>query len=72
MKLIVDRIEENIAVCETEDLTMVERELSALPEGTKAGSVIVVQPDGSYVLDISAENERKKKLFDLQNSFFDE
>ena len=42
MKLIVDRIEENIAVCEKEDGKMIEIPAQLLPEGAGEGAVIEI------------------------------
>ena len=42
MKLIIDRIEENIAVCEKEDGKMVEISAQLLPDGVGEGAVIEI------------------------------
>ena len=42
MKLIVDRIEENVAVCEKEDGKMIELPAEILPEGAGEGAVIEI------------------------------
>lgn len=65
MKLIVDRIEDGIAVCEKEDLTRVEISALDLPENCREGSVLQVLEDGKIILDTETENERRKKLFNL-------
>lgn len=65
MKLIVDRIEDGVAVCEKEDLTRVEISASDLPENCREGSVLQVLEDGKIILDTETENERRKKLFNL-------
>ena len=65
MKLIVDRIEDGVAVCEKEDLTRVEVSASDLPENCREGSVLQVLEDGKIILDTETENERRKKLFNL-------
>lgn len=65
MKLIVDRIEDGIAVCEKEDLTRVEISASDLPENCREGSALRVLEDGKIILDTETENERRKKLFNL-------
>ncbi len=70
MKLIVDRIENDAAVCEKEDLSHVNIKLSDLPEGTKEGSVIICNDDGSYRLDPDEETARKKKLLEIQKKLF--
>lgn len=69
-KIIVDRIEENIAVCEDNGNT-VSLPLSSLPENTKEGHILVLTENG-WQLCKEDTDERRKKLFDLQNSLFDE
>ncbi len=71
MRYTVDRIEENTAVCESEDLQTIVIPLCDLPQNVHEGSVLVFD-DGVYFIDEAAEAERRKKLFDLQNSIFDE
>ena len=69
MKLIVDRIEEGIAVLEKEDLTHIHINLSELPEGTKEGSVLSF--DGTtYVLDSDEEERRRQRILEMQNRIF--
>ena len=70
MRLIIDRIEENIAVCEKEDLSHIDIPLPHLPEGTKEGSVILVDENGKYTLDVKQEDERRKKLLEMQKKLF--
>ncbi len=70
-KLIVDRVENNIAVCEVMGDTMIGMPLSILPEGTKEGSVLV-HSGGNWVLLPEEEQARKEKLFELAQSLFDE
>lgn len=70
-KLIVDRIEENIAVCETEGEATVNIELCFLPEGVKEGSILL-ETNGVYELLAEEESKRREELFNLQNSLFDE
>ena len=54
----VDRIEENIAVCEKEDMTFVQINISELPKGIKDGDCIV-KNNGTYTIDISETEKRK-------------
>lgn len=70
MKLIVDRIENDVAVLEKDDLSHININLSDLPEGTKEGSVIILNADGSYKLDLDEEEARKKKMLELQKKLF--
>lgn len=67
-RLIIDRLEGNVAVCETETGAMTEIELRKLPEGAREGSVLAY--DGkNYTLDISTETTKRahiqKKMDDL-------
>jgi hypothetical protein len=64
MKWTVDRIENDIAVCEDENLAFVNVKLSSLPQGTKEGSVLQI------TLDNSEENNRKERIDNLMNSLF--
>ncbi|MBR6619711.1 MAG: DUF3006 domain-containing protein [Clostridia bacterium] len=70
-KLIVDRIEDGFAVCENENGEMIELDFFYLPYGAKEGSVLV-ENNGLYELCPEEENERREKLFNLQESLFDE
>ena len=67
--LSVDRIENDTAVCERDDMSVVELALSALPQGTKEGSVLKVE-NGIYSLDESEEKRRRKRILELQNMLF--
>ncbi len=69
MKLIVDRIEEGIAVLEKEDMTREEVAAALLPEGTKEGSVLSF--DGEfYSLDSDEETERKRRITEMQKLIY--
>ena len=70
-KLIVDRMEDGFAVCENENGEMTELDFFYLPYGTKEGSILV-ENNGLYELCTKEENERREKLFVLQESLFDE
>ena len=67
--LSVDRIENDTAVCERDDMSVVELALSSLPQGTKEGSVLKVE-NGTYSLDENEEKRRRKRIFELQNMLF--
>ena len=61
---IIDRIEENVAVCEYETGKTIDVPLSALPENIKEGSVISLSQDKSQ------ETQRKEKIDNLMNQLF--
>lgn len=66
----VDRIINDAAVCEGEDMSMVNIPLSKLPSGVKEGS-IVVEANGEYILDLEKEKEIRQKNIALQNALFE-
>ncbi len=65
----VDRIEENIAVCEKEDMTFVQINISELPQGIKDGDCIV-KDNGIYTIDISETEKRKAEVDKLLDDIF--
>lgn len=67
--LSVDRIENDTAVCERDDMSVVELALSSLPQGIKEGSVLKVE-NGIYSLDENEEKRRRKRILELQNMLF--
>lgn len=69
-KIIVDRIEDNLAVCES-DVGMMVVPLSILPGGVHEGSVLK-NADGVWTACPDEEAERKDALFNLAESLFDE
>ena len=69
MKLIVDRIDGDAAVCETAEGRIVRLSLDTLPTGVKAGSVLVEEADG-FALDPEEEAARRAAIFALQEALF--
>ena len=63
-KLIIDRFEEDFAVCETETLEFINIPKAALPLDAKEGDVIAIS------IDKSETNKRKEKIEGLMNSLF--
>ncbi len=64
-KLIVDRIVGDIAVLEKEDRSHVEVSLSEICFDIKEGSILLF--DGvRYTADKVSEDDRRKKLFEMQ------
>lgn len=70
MVYIVDRIENTVAVLEDEEMNHTEVLLADLPESIKEGSVLVLNSDGSFMLDMAQTEKRKQKMLDLQNKLF--
>ena len=60
--LVIDKIENNIAVCENRDNgIIIEIELSKLPKDVKEGSVIKYI-DGSYKLDLEEQKNIETRI----------
>ncbi|MDR3345214.1 MAG: DUF3006 domain-containing protein [Oscillospiraceae bacterium] len=68
----VDRIEDALAVLETEDGGFVDFPLSGLPPGTRQGSVLRRNAAGVYSLDANEEARRRAENFALQEQLFTE
>ncbi len=66
MKVIIDRIEGKYAVCEKEDLEMIDIEIEKLPKGVKEGDVLIIEGENIQIDSEETENrkEKIKKLMD--------
>ena len=64
-KLIVDRIVGDTAVLEKDDRSHIEVPLSDIGTDIKEGSVLLFDGAG-YTADKASEDERRKKLFEMQ------
>ena len=67
-RLIIDRIENGIAVCETSD-GMSEIPVSQLPLGVREGSVLYFH-NGVYSVDFGKTQSRKLTIAELQKKAF--
>lgn len=68
MKYIVDRLEEDLAICETDSKKTVSLPLSQLPAGIREGDILL-EESGRFFSDPEQTKARrsqmKKKLMDL-------
>lgn len=69
MKYSIEKIENNIAVCENDDGEAIKLELSSLPPDVKEGDILL-QSDNSFTLDRSETLERRRKMAELQRNIF--
>ncbi|MBR1811657.1 MAG: DUF3006 domain-containing protein [Clostridia bacterium] len=69
--IIIDRIEDGVAVLETEEDTFLQIPASQLPTGAREGSVLIYK-DGEYLLDAQTEAARRDRLFRLQQMLLGE
>lgn len=68
-RLTIDRFEDEIAVCEREDQSMLDVPRSALPDGAAEGDVIFY--DGtSYTLDNDETSARRERIEEKVNRLF--
>lgn len=70
-KFIVDRFEENYAVCETEDKKMVNIHRSELPENAKEGDVLILLQDNKYFIDSESTRQRRERIKKKMNSLWE-
>lgn len=68
MKYIIDRFEENFAVCET-DNGMINIEKNLLPENANPGDILI-KTDKGFILDNDTKSDRLEKIKELQNKLF--
>ncbi|MDE5985080.1 MAG: DUF3006 domain-containing protein [Eubacterium sp.] len=64
MKWIIDRIENDIAVCELENGTFIDLNINALPENVSEGDVITIN------IDKNETKSKKEKIDKLMNDLF--
>ncbi len=66
MKVIVDRFEGEYAVCEKENLDMINIEIKKLPKGVKEGDVLIIEEDSIRIDKDETKNRRNRirKLMD--------
>lgn len=69
---IVDRIEENFAVCEKNGETIVDLKLSDLPESVHEGSVLKQLKNGIFFEDKEEEERLREEANALTDDLFDE
>lgn len=69
---VVDRIEDNVAVCENrKNKKMINIELSNLPEGTKEGTVLRYKM-GKYTIDLQLQSEIEQQIQDKMNDIWND
>jgi hypothetical protein len=72
MKFTIDRFEGDFAVCENENLKMVNIKKDLLPIEAKEGDILIKQKDDSYIVDSIATGQRKERISKLLNGLFEE
>ena len=70
MKLIVDRLEGDLVVCEKEDGTMIDLKRDTLPEEVKEGDVLLVE-GGNITVEEESTLERKERIKKLMDDLWE-
>lgn len=69
MKYSIDRIEENIALCEDDDGNVLKLNVDELPQEMREGDIIEKTENG-FVIDADETQLRRKKMAELQRNIF--
>jgi len=70
MKVIIDRFEGKYAVCQEENMNMVNIEKTRLPEGAKEGDVLLVL-NGIISIDKEETDRLKKQIEKLSKDIWE-
>jgi hypothetical protein len=62
MRLIIDRFEGNVAVCEEENREMLNVGKEQLPAGAKEGDVLEMAADGTITINVEETRKRKEAI----------
>jgi len=68
-RLIVDRIEGDLAMCEADDLVMTAIPLSFLPDGVTEGDVLVFN-EHLYTIGIDTHGQRRLQVQEKMDTLF--
>jgi len=70
MKLIIDRFEGGIAVCEDASGEQIDLDRELLPPNATVGSVLVGQ-NNVFAIDVDETSSRRLRISELENILFD-
>lgn len=68
--MIIDRIEDDIVVCEDENGLLLNVEMSQFITPIKDGDVVVKNEEGFFVVDIKETQKRKESIENRFNNLF--
>ncbi|MED0714296.1 DUF3006 domain-containing protein [Aeribacillus sp. FSL K6-1121] len=71
MKFIIDRFENDIAVCEDENGKIIEISKSQLPKNAETGDVII-QKNNRYYVDKQETSKRRQEIEELMDELFED
>lgn len=70
MELIVDRFEEEVAVCEDENKNIINIRRSSLPNEVKPGDIVIYK-NGKYYIDNNKTKNRKEYIKNLTKDLWE-
>lgn len=70
MIVVIDRFEDEFAVCECEDKTMINIKLDRLPQDIHEGDVLVIDGDNIRV-DYEETNRRREEIESLTQNMWE-
>ncbi|WP_454054011.1 DUF3006 domain-containing protein [Clostridium sp. Marseille-Q7071] len=71
MKFIIDRFEEEFAVCENEKRIMVNISRDKIPKEAKEGDVLIIEEENIYI-DVEETEKLKKEIEELAKDLWEE
>ena len=69
MKIIIDRFEDDIAICEKEDSSLIKIEKYKLPNTAKEGTIVVIDND-KIIVDEKVNKNKKYKIQSILDDLF--
>lgn len=70
LRLIIDRFEGKLAICEDKDQRCFAIESQELPEGAKAGCVLDISEEGELALNLEETERRRQRIAEKQSRLF--
>lgn len=69
MKIIIDRFEDDIAICEKEDSSLIKIEKYKLPNTAKEGTIVVID-NNKIIVDEKVNKNKKYKIQSILDDLF--
>ena len=70
MKLILDRFEGNLAICETDDRNTINLDRKKLPPDAKEGDILIVD-NNTITVSVELTKKRKKEIQTLVDDLWE-
>lgn len=70
MRVIIDRFEGEFAICEKENLEMIDILKESIPKESKEGDVLIIKGD-KITLDLKETEKRRKRIEELVKNLWE-